>query len=95
MKAYRTCFIFYKNRNFREQDLIRLGSNQGAVGQYYIMQNSDGNYRLTLKYHKGKPKSVHFIIHELETTRLVLLKEKEDHQFDTFELNTLAPPFKN
>lgn len=95
MEAYRTCFIFFENKNFREQELIHLGSSNGSVGKYSIDEDQEGNFILILHYSHEKRKTLRFVIQKLDNTKLVLEKIEDQTSNCRWDLNTLPPPFKN
>lgn len=88
MEAYRKSFIFYSDLSFREQELIHLGSNEGAKGSYQINEDQNGDRVLRINYSNDDRAS--FRINAIENNRLTLQKLEDDETI--WEFRSLKPP---
>lgn len=93
VKEYRKCIIFYENNSFREQDLIYLGSNKGAIGKYTIDEDDNGEYILILYYPNQNQEPIQFQIQKIGNTQLVLQKENDKGNLTIWVFQTLNPPY--
>lgn len=92
--AFRTCFIFFDNRSFREQELINLGSTKGEVGKYNIKEDMKGDYILYLYYSNSDKESLRFTIRKIERKELKIQRDVDSYSPAIWTLNTLEPPLR-
>lgn len=85
LDEYRKTFTFFANRNFKEQELIYLGSKNGKTGQFSIKKDENENFVLVLKY---KNDQIHYYqIKEISNNFLSL--EKIEKNKTTWNFSTL------
>lgn len=71
-QAYKNCFIFYSNLHFRDQSLIYLGSQEGKVGSYSVIEDKKYGFILTLHYTDMAETQTKFRVQTVESQQLVL-----------------------